>query len=696
MQSLQTKTGTKDQKTASTIATVRSQLGSVVKSTLETNIDAKQVSLLAETKKIPVLLNEGENYERRNPIEALHRYEAALRLDSKLAAAHHGKGNVLCDLGYYKEGLTSYDTALACDSKRASTYTSKGHALSDLGEYEEALTCYQTASQLEPKAISFIHQAATLRCLERDNESLACYEAALQKEPKNAAFLIDKGITLKLLGRSEEALACAEAALICPRPTSSVMSHKLFIHDKEWPLRVQMGRVAYALPHYEAVLAKNPEDAQAQQGKGMTLVTYDRPAEALACFGAALALDPSYAMAYYNQGVAFYNLNRPTDALVCFEAALALNPRYGLAHYGRGTALVKLGSPVKALVAFDAALRTHTNFELVLANCSKLTILKKVSLVDAKASTSSTATSAPTSVIATQGQASTTSTATTAVSLNASYQIPYAELQLGEKLGKGGFGIVYKATWRLQPAAVKVLRDDKPTEATINAFKTEMQIMASLRAPNIVTFYGCVLGNPTYGIVMEYMPKGSLYSVLHSSQTLDWPTRYKICLDIAGGLAFLHASHVLHRDLKSLNILLDENYRAKLTDFGLAKIKTRTRTRTSTDQMVGTYGWIAPELTDAAADFTPQCDIFSLGVVLWEITTRKLPYETAVNPAFISFWYAQNKREDIPADCPPKLAHLIKLCWDTDPNKRPNAAQVVQDLKAAESDFKLAAPVAKK
>ncbi len=275
-----------------------------------------------------------------------------------------------------------------------------------------------------------------------------------------------------------------------------------------------------------------------------------------------------------------------------------------------------------------------------------------------------------------------------AAGLSVSFEIPYNELQYGNKLGAGGFGIVYKGTWRFQNVAIKELLDEKPSPAAAADFKNEMQVMAKLRSSNVVQFYGCVLGNPKYCIVMEYMPKGSLFNLLRSEQTLDWSTRYKMTLDMACGLAFLHAENILHRDLKSLNVLLDEHYHAKLTDFGLSKLKTETKTTTKTQQSVGSEGWIAPELTDPDGKDSQKSDVFSMGITMWEIASRKIPYETAKSRAMIPFWMAQGKREDIPTDCPPKIAYLIKWCWDTDPSKRPTAAEAVKYLRDAESDFK--------
>ena len=114
--------------------------------------------------------------------------------------------------------------------------------------------------------------------------------------------------------------------------------------------------------------------------------------------------------------------------------------------------------------------------------------------------------------------------------------------------------------------AIKKLLLDQLTERTEEEFKSETAIMAQLRHPNVVQLYGIVL-KPEYCMVMEFLANGSLYGVLHSKRELDWDLRQRIALGMSRGLAFLHSKKILHRDLKSLNVLLDGNMRAKLADF---------------------------------------------------------------------------------------------------------------------------------
>src|SRR5436190_4038423 len=134
------------------------------------------------------------------------------------------------------------------------------------------------------------------------------------------------------------------------------------------------------------------------------------------------------------------------------------------------------------------------------------------------------------------------------------FSIRFEALTTKEKIGEGGFGIVYKGTYQFAPAAIKQLQIDDLSPEAEEEFNREAKIMAQLHHPNIVHFYGyCTFPKC---LVMEYMPKGSLFKVLHDKrESLDWTVRIRIATDIASGLAFLHSKQILHRDIKSLNVL---------------------------------------------------------------------------------------------------------------------------------------------
>jgi serine/threonine protein kinase len=257
--------------------------------------------------------------------------------------------------------------------------------------------------------------------------------------------------------------------------------------------------------------------------------------------------------------------------------------------------------------------------------------------------------------------------------------IPREDFTIGEILGKGGFGAVYRGMWHGEPVAIKQLLEQKLTPALEQDFRNEAGIMVQLRHPNIVYLYG--ISTKPYSMVMEFMSNGSLHSVLHSNQRLSWSLRYRISLDVAKGLAFLHRKLVLHRDLKSLNVLLDENCKAKLSDFGLSKIKLTSSDTYQSAGIAGTLQWIAPELlADDTRKYTQPCDVYSYGMLLWEILSRSIPYQDISNRALIPMRVIQGRREKIPAGSPASLATLTQQCWTQSPDDRPTMVTVVQAL----------------
>lgn len=253
-----------------------------------------------------------------------------------------------------------------------------------------------------------------------------------------------------------------------------------------------------------------------------------------------------------------------------------------------------------------------------------------------------------------------------------------------KEIGKGKYGKVFQVKWSYSDAAVKTLFLDDPSDEDMRSFEDECRLMAKLRCPNVVQFYGYCI-KPQYAIVMEFMSMGSLYQVLHSKQPLDWNIRMRIVNDIACGLAFLHKKKILHGDIKSLNVLLNENFQAKLTDFGFSKIK-KTSCK-STKNVTGTLQWMAPELSNTDEGCNFASDIYSLGITFWEISTRKIPFQEVIKPELIPLRVNSGLRETIPPDCPQKLSTLIVACWDSDPKKRPTADSVAGYLISKEENF---------
>jgi serine/threonine protein kinase len=147
--------------------------------------------------------------------------------------------------------------------------------------------------------------------------------------------------------------------------------------------------------------------------------------------------------------------------------------------------------------------------------------------------------------------------------------------------------------------------------------------MGSVRHPNITLFLGACIKQPKLCIVLEYCENGSLWNVLHFTNTeLPWKIRKKFALDISKGVNYLHSftPPIIHRDIKSLNVLLDHKMTCKLTDFGWARIKEAEMTG-----KIGTFQWMAPEVI-CCNSYSEKADVFSFGIIMWEIAVRKPPY----------------------------------------------------------------------
>lgn len=258
-------------------------------------------------------------------------------------------------------------------------------------------------------------------------------------------------------------------------------------------------------------------------------------------------------------------------------------------------------------------------------------------------------------------------------------------VELSKTIGKGGFADVYLGKWEGTEVAVKHLRNTHSlTEALEQQFIKESQIHARCNFPRIARLFGITNEPGHFALVLEYLPNGSLYEVLHKrSVALPWRIRWEIAIDIASGLAYLHGNKILHRDLKSTNILLDNGMRAKITDFGLSSVKVHSAAVTSVNPVgdAGAVRWRAPETFGHKYRYQTPADIYSYGIILWELATRALPYDSEASNDVIIRLITKNKKEEIPGDCPPALAKQINKCW-RDASSRPTAEKLYQKLTA--------------
>ncbi|CAD6251393.1 unnamed protein product [Miscanthus lutarioriparius] len=236
----------------------------------------------------------------------------------------------------------------------------------------------------------------------------------------------------------------------------------------------------------------------------------------------------------------------------------------------------------------------------------------------------------------------------------AEYEIPWEDLDIGERIGLGSYGEVYHADWNGTEVAVKKFLDQDLSGVSLEQFKCEVRIMSRLRHPNVVLFLGYVTQPPNLSILTEYLPRGSLYRLLHRPNSqIDEVRRLKMALDVAKGMNYLHSSHptIVHRDLKSPNLLVDKNWVVKVSDFGMSRLKHHTFL--SSKSTAGTPEWMAPEVLRNEPS-NEKCDVYSFGVILWELATMRVPW-SGLNPMqVVGAVGFQNRRLDIPKDVDPQ------------------------------------------
>ncbi|KAM3870860.1 mitogen-activated protein kinase kinase kinase 7-like [Diretmus argenteus] len=250
--------------------------------------------------------------------------------------------------------------------------------------------------------------------------------------------------------------------------------------------------------------------------------------------------------------------------------------------------------------------------------------------------------------------------------------IQYEDIQVEVVVGRGTFGVVFKARWKEKDVAIKTIESENERKA----FFVELRQLSRVNHPNIVKLYGSC-SNPVC-LVMEYAEGGSLYNVLHGAEPLPQYTASHAmswCLQCAEGVAYLHAMKpkaLIHRDLKPPNLLLVAGGTVlKICDFGTACDIQTHMTNTK-----GSAAWMAPEVFEGN-NYSEKCDVFSWGIILWEVITRKKPFDEIGGSAFCIMWAVhRGTRPPQIKDLPETIEVLMSRCWDKEPSQRPSMEEV--------------------
>uniref|UniRef100_K7GHZ8 Mitogen-activated protein kinase kinase kinase n=1 Tax=Pelodiscus sinensis TaxID=13735 RepID=K7GHZ8_PELSI len=258
------------------------------------------------------------------------------------------------------------------------------------------------------------------------------------------------------------------------------------------------------------------------------------------------------------------------------------------------------------------------------------------------------------------------------------WEVPFEEISELQWLGSGAQGAVFLGKFRAEEVAIKKVREQN---------ETDIKHLRKLKHPNIIAFKGVCTQAPCYCIIMEYCAHGQLYEVLRAGRKVtprllvDWST------GIASGMNYLHLHKIIHRDLKSPNVLVTHTDAVKISDFGTSKELSDKSTKMS---FAGTVAWMAPEVI-RNEPVSEKVDIWSFGVVLWELLTGEIPYKDVDSSAIIWGVGSNSLHLPVPSTCPDGFKILMKQTWQSKPRNRPSFRQTLMHLDIASADV-LATP----
>jgi len=261
-------------------------------------------------------------------------------------------------------------------------------------------------------------------------------------------------------------------------------------------------------------------------------------------------------------------------------------------------------------------------------------------------------------------------------------EIKKGDIETGDLIGKGKAGMVYMGKYKDMFVAIKMFNNAEKIDD--KEFRKEISIMSLVREPTLVL--PCYGGSTKKGnkfIVTELM-EASVYEILHDKEVeINDQLRFIMAISIARCMNFLHSCNLIHRDLKSLNLLVNRFFEIKICDFGLSRVVDKHAPMTGN---VGTVCWIAPEIFNNKKLYSEKADVYSYGMILWELLTREMPFddtETFTIPVLVT----KGKRPKIPKFTPKDWMKLVEKCWNQKPEKRPTFPQILDTLDVMWSSF---------
>ncbi|MEW6077813.1 MAG: tetratricopeptide repeat protein [Thermodesulfobacteriota bacterium] len=611
--------------------------------------------------------------------------------------------------------------AAAPDSAQAEAWNQKGIAFFNQKSIHEAIACFDKAIALGPDSYrALFNKGIALGDLGREEEALECYRQAADIDPGVGAVWLNLGAACSKLGRLEEAVSAFDRALeINPGEGLAWFNKGKVLSD--------LGRKEEAVVSYERALKINPKDINALNNKGTCLLELGKLYDAQACFERVTSLDPKHAFAWHNGGEVLNKMKRYGLAVPYFDKALAVKS-FAAPWNGKGESLRNMGKTEAALEAYQKAVEIFKGYADAWhgkAMCEETLGMKPEMIVSLKNFLSSVAASrekfnglpedienarkklveegVPEEEIKTLQEPK-------KPAVPARPKFPKDVELLGQKyevikvLGKGGFGVVYHVYSHDTGGfyALKTFRDEYLQDDRTRAlFKKEAQILADMEShPYLVEDYFIdEISGRTY-IAMEYVAPGDDgFNTLEGclavkppglAQSLVWAIQF------CHGMEFMASQGIrCHRDIKPANIMITPQKTIKISDFGLAGILTSLAPALEPDTAVmpdgpetagmtvrgavfGTPTHMPPEQFISAADCDERSDIYSFGVVLYQMASRGgLPFlaalpRTGSPEAFTRFWDEMKNLHaaaPVPAVESP-LFPVISRCLEKDPARR--------------------------
>lgn len=266
------------------------------------------------------------------------------------------------------------------------------------------------------------------------------------------------------------------------------------------------------------------------------------------------------------------------------------------------------------------------------------------------------------------------------------WEIEASEVYLNSRIGSGSFGTVYKGKWH-GDVAVKILKVTDPTPEQLQAFRNEVAVLRKTRHVNILLFMG-YMTKDNLAIVTQWCEGSSLYKHIHVLETnLKMIQLIDIARQTAQGMDYLHAKNIIHRDMKSNNIFLHEGLTVKIGDFGLATVKARWSGSHQVEQPSGSILWMAPEVIRMQDNnpYSFQSDVYSYGIVLYELMTGELPYAMIANRDQIIFMvgrgYLSPDLSKLYKNCPKAMKRLVADTIKKSKDERPLFPQILSSIE---------------